>query len=408
MEGVKALQILNALLGFATVLVLLRWLSLIGVSHATRLATIAIIALNPRFIIVNGRLTNDTLAILLAASCAILLHLYFVRPRAGLLYSSAAAIVLASATKGSTVSVLALFLICLILPWHQLPRGEPGSVGYPRRLATAALVAVLVFFGGTYARNLANYGTPFTLNEGKVPKELYESNDTRPFWYVHDEYFSDEFDRKQPPWGAVAWESFITFRIFDLVRHPYNDKSRGSARGIKPSPSHMRSVWTQIYARANSARFHPVPLYFRGHKRYSVEMRRIIFGLALVPVALVLLGLSSGVARGVRALRDSVKNLLFREPDLVQLLLFLLTFSFAAAYNYRLGHFSATKPVYYFPGICSFLFFFARGREWLVERSAASAHRCLRVGADVAVGGLVILYALDIGSLIVDLWRRAG
>jgi len=398
--AVQALQILNALIGFATLLVIARWLSFLNLSPPTRLATIAIIALNPRFIIVNGRVTNDTLVIFLSTVGIVLLHLYFVRPRMRVLLLSAAAVVLGNTTKGSALPALALFAICLAVPWRYPVERSCESSRYLGRLLIVGAVIVLVFFGGTYARNLQKYKRPFVLNIGLTAERLYGNAGGRPFWYDHDQYFSSPSGTARPPWGAVAWESFLTFRPIDLVRHPCNDKSPESESGAIRSPDHMRSVWTQIYARANSARFHPVPPAFLAKTPFSRGVCRLIFILALAPLALVLGYLASRAVRYLQELRDSPRRLAFRRPDCVLWLCFVLTVLFAAAYNYHLGHFSATKAVYYYPGMCGFLLFFARGREWLAGRAGPGNLPRLGWIVDLSVAALAVLYTLDVWSVI--------
>jgi hypothetical protein len=58
--------------------------------------------------------------------------------------------------------------------------------------------------------------------------------------------------------------------------------------------------------------------------------------------------------------------------------------------------------------MCAFLLFFARGREWLGKRAGVRAWRWGERGVDVGVAGLAALYVLDVGSVMIELWRSPG
>jgi len=387
--GIHAVEVLNGLLGFGTLLVILFWLSRLRLSRATTVFTLALVALNPRFVAINSQVANDTLAIAFSTVGLVGLHLFYLERRSHYLYASALAMAVATLTKGSALPCLGVFTLCLLLfP----PVG--AALSWSRRGVLVAGVWLLAFFGGAYESNLANYGTPFVVNYGRPIDKAYPQNEYLPLIFDHDEYFSEEFAAKRPPWGAVAWESFFTFRPLSLLSEPWNDKSPEAARGEKRSPDHMRSVWTQLFARANAITFHPEPEPYGSSSAASHQLSRGLFVGALGVLLVVLIALARESRRVVRDLRGSWPARTVEHPAFVPLVTFLASAAFVVAYNLRLGHFAATKAVYYFPGLMAYLYFFAVGREWLARRKG------LQRGLDALVVLLLLLGLLEVGSVI--------
>ena len=390
--GIHAIQVMNSLLGFGTLLVVLFWLRRLHFTPATCALTLALLAFNPKLVVINGQVTNDSLVIFFGTVALAGAHLFYLERGPRYLYTSAAAAALAALTKGSGLPVLAVLTVCLLFfP----PAG--ATLSLLRRAALVAAVWLFAFFGGDYDAKLAEFGTPFALIAGKPVEEVFPQNAYLPLLYDHDQYFSEEFAAKRPPWGAIAWESFVTFRPLSLLAEPWNDKSPEAERGEKRSPPHMRSVWTQIFARANAIGFHPEPRPYANTSAASHWLSRALF-LCALPVALVVM--IAWVRAGRSVVRDLVSSGRARaveHPAFVPLVAFLATAAFAAAYNFHLGHFAATKPDYYFPGLLAYLYFFAVGREGLSRRKG------LQRALDATVVLLLVLDLIEVGSVIARL-----
>jgi hypothetical protein len=106
----------------------------------------------------------------------------------------------------------------------------------------------------------------------------------------------------------------------------------------------------------------------------------------------------------LRAARDTLRERVaawpartVEHPAFVPLVAFGASVAFAVAYNIRLGHFAATKAVYYFPCMAAYLYFFAAGREALAEK------KTLQRTLDAVIVLLLVLDVFEIGSVIVRL-----
>jgi len=391
-RGIHTVQVLNSLLGLGTLLAILFWLTRLGLSRATIAFTLALVALNPRFVVINGQVANDTLAIGLATVALLGLHLFYLERRARYLYVSALATTLATLTKGSALPCLGVFTACLLLfP----PAGVTLSLF--RRGTLVLGVWLFAFFGGAYYSNVVEFGTPFVLNYGRSVDENYPRNAYLPLVFDHDEYYSAEFAPKRPAWGAVSWESYVTFRPLSFLSEPWNDKSRDAALGKQRSPDHMRSLWTQVFARANAIGFHPEPKPYGNTSAASHQLTRALFLCALAVLVVVLSALLRAGPALARDIRSSWPSRTVEHPAFVPFVAFFASAAFAIAYNLRLGHFAATKAVYYFPAMAAYLYFFATGREALAGRKA------LQRTLDVVVVLLLAFSLLEIGSVVVRL-----
>jgi hypothetical protein len=387
--SIHSIQVMNSLLGVGTLLTILFWLSRIGLSRATVVFTFSLVALNSRFISVNGQVTNDTLAIFLSTVAMIGLHLYYLEQRSAYLYVSAVSIALAMFTKGSALACLGAFTVSLLF----FPPRKSELSQIRRTALVAAIWCFAVFAGGYFSRAL-EYGSPFVINYGKPVDQVFEQNAYLPIVFDSKHYHSKEFDAKRPPWGTITWESFFTFRPVSLIKEPWNDIRARTFFGKKPTPSHMRSLWTQIFARANSVGFHPRSKGQGDSDAIHEQTSRGLFVCALAVLLVVLIALVRESHSFIPKFFAALPRRVIGSPSFIPLVVFFGSAAFAAVFNFRLGHFSGMKAVYCFPGMMAYLYFFAVGREWI------SQWKVLRTLLDVTVGLLLTLSLFEIGLLI--------
>lgn len=226
--GRKAIQFLSVAAGCVTLYVCLAVLRLAGgaacgagIESSGRSGwrealSIGIVALLPRHIYMSAGASNDALAYLLAtlAIYAALLARHRNWPAGPCLTAGA----LAGATvlcKGYGLMTASAILIAAGLCLHIQARRRPGNERRAQRRPVVLMLAAMLAVGvWPTVRNLAIYDRP----------------------HVDNFDFFDTPMSTQPP-GSIAATSFASFRMLELLRHPWIHVS------------HVDSFWTELYAR---------------------------------------------------------------------------------------------------------------------------------------------------------------
>ena len=386
----RSAQLVNALAGVLTLLAIFGVLRSRRVPPTCRVLSFALAALSPSLIGISAQATNDAFVILFAASAIYFGVRFFDRwclPDFVLLVVST---ILAGLSKANGLvvpaAIVVTFAAALLRPRLAVPSGRRASVA---AYAAAFLLTVgpAVAFIGPYAEDTRTLGTPFGTNVPLSP---------RPYLF-HETYI--------PRSGLTSLaHGLLTFRLFDLLAHPTS--TRGLTTGYA---RHRTSLWTRVYAQAQSTRFEGWPPSWAAQSKEVLEFMRALFILGLVPAALFVEGLIHTSLRVSRQWWLGVDTPHPDEPSAVTLLLLFVTAGyllFVALYSVRLRDYSAMKLIFVLPAMPSLSALIAAGLTDLFVWSSSSPPRArLATAAGIATALLLFGYAVDVTVLIRHLSR---
>jgi hypothetical protein len=196
------------------------------------------------------------------------------------------------------------------------------------------------------------------------------------------------------PRPPVAWvfQDFFTFRIFELLRVPYNDTF-----GSGPYPLHRESLWSQLYAKTFFLRFDQGKWTNWDPKLMSLG--RLCLVLGALPFVALLVGtaeLLRSVWRGVsvHGARWFAENHEWQHAVYAGALLAAMI-ALVIRYHRLWILFTWMRPHYLFPAILPFYKLFLDGLEVLWRRRPR-----LVTGWMLA---MIAASVIDIGWLIHDL-----
>jgi hypothetical protein len=366
-------QLINAFLG--TILILIVWNFLRSLSTENeylKLIAFALTAFNPDLIGINAQATNDTLSILFATLAIYSIWLFLKQERgilllAGILFQS-----LGIATKAN-IFVTAFAIVFTLFV-------KAFSSGQRRMLYSAALflpaVLILSFLNPLtqYLTNYQNYGSVVGMNKPKQPFPAFfeKSYVVRP--------------------GIVSiQDGFFTFKLISLMEYP---RLTNNAEGYA---SHRTSLWTQLYARANSVHFPNWPISWSTKGNENFPLTRAIYILALLPLAILLFGAGMSLAELFRAVfRKLPDSLRAADYGLFDALFWShIGFMILLALEFR--DFSTMKAIYLYPVLLSFQILFIKSGN-VIQRVLRGNKWFLPIISSV-VTILVVLYSLDIYTL---------
>jgi Dolichyl-phosphate-mannose-protein mannosyltransferase len=363
-------QMLNALAGVLTIWIIFRFLTGVQLSTRVRLLALALFALNPALIGINSQVTNDSFVILFSTAALYFGFRYFKEFRTTDWILMTASTCLAVLSKGNGIVVL-IALICTGIA--QLGRLIPSASEHRMRRAASLAVLVLIVIGsasvlGPYYDHYRRYGTPFVTN--------YQP-DPLPHW-------STEPTPHPYPGVTTVKESFFTFRLFNLIRHPHQTQMRWGY------PRHRRSLWSQLYGGWNYAQFPSAPNSWQADSKRILFIGKILMVLAFLPACIFVVGL-------VRQLGTVVRGALKREKveSRATFLLVIVTLGFLLfeiAYSARYHEYTVMKPIFIFPGLLGFLAVFATACD---EFYQAISSRWARI-ADFLLWSLAVVYSVDV------------
>jgi hypothetical protein len=342
----------------------------------TGLIAFVLLAFNPALTAANGMASNDTFAILFSSIAIYLCWRFFQNEKIAYLIVSGFFVAMGAATK-TNIWGTALAIFGALLIW-----------GVKEKRLRGIMIAVVFLLGvflatilnplSQYWDNFQRYGTPVTLN---VKKEAFPS------------FFEKTYVRR--PGIVSIQDGLFTFKFIDLLEYPR------LTLGATGYPAHRTSLWTDVFASANSMHFYNSPDSW--HTKPDFGLTRGIFVLALVPTALLCFGVILGWIQLVQGLFSSSNDLIAKRSyglfDVV--LIGYLAFLAALALQYR--DFSTMKAIYIYPALLSFVVLFADGiavfNDIIVKK---------RVWIDILFGAvtglLTTMYITDAYQMIVHLY----
>jgi len=336
----------------------------------------ALAALNPQLIGISAQATNDAFAILFSTLALYGSYKFFQKPKIStflliILYLSLGI----SAKTNSWVTAFAIFLS--LLTWAWMLRGK-------RNKALAYALPFLFVVAGLsllnplnqYAANYKNYGSPVLMNLDRPPLP---------------HFFEITYPRR--PGIISIQDGIFTFKFFSLLRNPLDRDINNNI------PTHRTSLWTQLYASANSAHFENFPPTWATIGQEGFWISRGIFILALLPTLIFLIGAAV-------ELWQVLINFVKRNATIAQAtgyglsaFVFIGYTLFVALYALVYGDFSVMKAIFIFPALMAFSLFLIRGGDRIYQIFSRRGRWVTYVIA-ACISALLILYVLDVVTLI--------
>jgi len=373
-------QLVNFLAGIAILAVAWVFIDrLPSVHERVKILGFSLLAFNPQLIGINSQVTNDTFLILFSSLCVFCA--YFILAKQNYIYFFFLVIFssLAITTKTNAwVTVIAItiaFLVKSSLSGTNIFGRSLIALLYPILVIGLVLLNPL----SQYIQNYQHYGLPVTLNIDPQPRPLF-------------------FEKTYTPYAGILsiQDGLLTFKIGNLLEEPIT-----SLVDEVGSESHRTSLWTRLYGSANSIHFENYPPSWRIAASPPYWLYRAIFILALLPVAIMLIG-------GVSDIYVTVKGILSKDQMLlngVSYGLFALLFAgyilFIMLYAFEYRVYAVMKAIFVYPGLLAFLFFFIKGVMTISSRLQIKDQ--YMTVTFISMTALTILYALDVAILIFQL-----
>jgi hypothetical protein len=382
---ILAVELVNFTAGLITLLVIgFFLLRLPGKSGLLKVLAFGLVALNPDLIGINSQATNDTFAILFSTLALYCTYAFLQKKRPVTFLLMLLFVILGISAKTNVwVSAIAILLGLLLQAWMEKENKArlwlaAGLFG----LVTLAVSAINPL--NQYISNYRQYGSPILLNIERQPLPAFfkQTSAYRP--------------------GILSIQDGIfTFKFIDLLRYPRID----DAASYTPIRT---SLWTQLYGRANSIHFENWPESWSSTGDQGFTLSRAIYILALLPSALLLLGVALEIYL-------VLKSLIKRDPELAAATHFGLTAIAAAGfvffitvYALEYRDFSVMKAIFLYPAVLTFPLLFLRAGE-TVSSHLPGRFRWVRAGFGIWIVTLFILYGADIVTMIGLLFvRRLG
>jgi hypothetical protein len=172
--------------------------------------------------------------------------------------------------------------------------------------------------------------------------------------------------------------------------------------GATGYPLFRTSFWADIYGTANSLHFYNSPDSW--HTSPDFEVTRIIFVLALLPTAILVLGLVLGWMDLLKGVVSKSHDLLVQRYyglfDIVAIGYVLSTIALALRYR----DFSTINAKYIYPGILAFIFLFTQGAR-AFYKFFSRQNKLASTLFEVAMFSLVVVYTIDIYQMIIHLYN---
>jgi hypothetical protein len=381
---IRVAQLVSCAAGIVTL-----WIALVFIRNEAHVSakvcclSFTLIALNPGLIGISAQATNDAFVILAVSLALFFGYRFFARLGSKDFCLMTLSAALAGISKGNglvvSLAILGVFTVAF-LRLHsgpQLPRHRVALYGAIFLIAYLAVVPK----AGSYWELYRRYGSPFVTPMLPPPfPKLFEKT------FVYK------------PGVTSIVDSFLTFRLYDLLSNPI------SSNDGENYPLHRTSLWSQLYGRAHFAHFDAWPPSWQlpsngGQCMTSLvwTLGRLVFLCALFPTVLLIMALGR---RSVAALRwlTKVKS---PQPQLQDWLLDLAALGYIAfivAYSLRLRDFAVMKAIFIFPGLLGFLTLFARDYDEFYKRFFKNTP--VRLAADMLMVALSLFYIADVIALI--------
>ena len=382
---ILAVEMLNYAAGLITILVIGLFLDYLpGKNGLLKGIAFGLVAFNPGLIGINSQATNDTFAILFSTLALFCCYAYLQKKRTVTFFLMLLFTILGICSKTNVwITAIAILLALLIKAFVE-------KQGRSRMLWSAVLFGLLTLVISIfnplnqYISNVQDYGSPILLNidQQPLPDFFKQTSAARP--------------------GILSiQDGFFTFKFGDMLRYPRNEN------GYVYTPTRT-SLWTQLYARANSVHFDDWPISWSTSGEQGFALSRAIYILALLPALFLLVGAAMEIFL-------FLKSLIKRDPNLAAATHFGLTaltfigfvlFIILYALEYR--DYSVMKAIFLYPAMLTFPLLFMRAGETLSVR-LAGRFRWVRTGFVIWMAALFVLYSADIVTMAALLYsRRSG
>jgi hypothetical protein len=378
---IRLFQMVNVLAGVATLALICAFLQHRPLPAPVRLASLALVALNPALAAINIQVTNDSFLILYSTATLFCMHRFVTRGQRRWLHAAALMAMLGAISKGSGLVLVGFTL--LVAAIGLLPLAGDRRL---RRQIAVSLVGCVLFFAasvpwlGSYYRNFVDLGSPLAINVPKTPW---------PSWFTENGF-------ALAGTSSIA-ESFFTFRLFDLLETPYLVPS------LHDFPRFRKSLWTQVYARYVFSRFAMYPETWKTHSALALAIGRAEMVLGLLPLACLLLGAGGCVRSTWRLARSRSLASLYADGDWVFPLFAGLFIAMLIKLNLDYGFYFTMKAIYVLPAILAFTQMFTVGARWLWSRTDGAPS--LRHFIAAWVAAILLVNVVDLAILGFDLQR---
>jgi len=379
-----AVQIINFISG--VVILIVSWIfisSLTNIPAWIRILGFALLAFNPQMIGINSQVTNDTFLIMFSV---IAVHEAYLFLRGGnlahfLLVSFFSFLAVITKTNGWVVVIsIALAFFCKVLfePRSRFSKMHLLTSIYPLLVAVLAVSSPL----SQYINNYQHYGSPYLINIERQPRPLF-------------------FTETYTPYAGILsiQDGFFTFKFTDLLKKPITNLEDRVDKS-----THRTSLWTRLYASANSVHFENYPPSWRetggSANQASFAVYRGIFILALLPTLIMLIGAAAEIYETfISIMTKNMERLCNASYGLFAVLFAgYIFFSILYAFEYRI--YTVMKAVFIYPGLLAFVVFFLKGAHLIFHHAKIKK---LAEGLIIWISILLFLYVFDVVPLIIHL-----
>lgn len=366
-------QLLNAALGTTLILIVWNFLQSIAIENESlKPIAFALIAFNPKLIGINAQATNDTPAILFA-TLAIYSTWLFLKQERGIQFL--AAIVFISLGIATKTNIFVTAFAILFALFSKAFTKQQRVIFYSAALFLPSVLALSFFNPLTqYLTNYQKFGSAVGMNKPKQPFPAFfeKSYVVRP--------------------GIVSIQDGIfTFKFISLMEYP---RLTNNAENF---PAHRTSLWTQLYAHANSVHFDNWPISWSTKGNENFPLTRAILLLALLPFAMIFLGAVISLVEFLWILFGNFPGSLRTVDYGLFDALFWGHLVFIILYALQFRDFSMMKAIFVYPAILAFPVLFIKSGN--VIQHILRGNKWFLATLSLVVTGLVILYGMDIYTL---------
>ena len=373
-----ALQLMNFAAGEAVlVLAYILIKKLAADSERAGLLAFLLLAFNPALMAVSGMTGNDVSTILFSSTAIYFCWEYLQNNKIGWLIASGLFVSMSIATKTNAWSTAIAFFVILFMKAIADKRFSHVLVALIFVLAVPILTLLNPL--SQYLINIQKFGSPVTLN---VSPESFPS------------LFEKTYVRR--PGILSIQDGFFTFKFIQLLESPR------LTLGATDFPAFRTSFWADIYGTANSLHFLNSPDSW--HTSPDFEITRSIFILALLPTAILILGMVLGWADLIKGVLIKARDLIIQRYyglfDVVAIGYILATVALALRYR----DYSTINAKYMYPAILAFMFLFIGGARAFYNY-LSKRYKSASVLFDISILSLVVFYAIDISQMALHLYN---
>ncbi|MBI1306315.1 MAG: hypothetical protein GC181_06845 [Bacteroidetes bacterium] len=370
-ELIQQMQESNVLISLITVLVI--FLTLKRLRYSERFIRYAMVfsLICPAFFGVGIQGTNDTIVILLATISFSSILIYLREKQIKWILSAGIFSAFAFLFKGSGLAVFLLFNAWLVF---FSVKDRKWMV-----LSVPLLALLYLFQFSHYKANYERYGNAFQTN--------LDVKSLPPF-------FDDGNDFYARPGISSIDNSFLRFRLFDMLKKPYNINVNEGKAGID-FPKHRTSFWSQLYGSFWDVQFLQHPFSWESKQPTRLWIVRLLFIFGLIPAFILVKG-HWEIIRNIRI--SNIKNSDWAGLFSISIFLGMLAFNAKYAYDYR--DFGCIKAIFILPALFPMLLIFYRG--WKLIKSVK-----WKLALNYVLLFLFVLMTIDIVALSVRLTKIA-